>query len=78
MNWIFLLGALAVLAGWLGYRRQLMDQVRGPRLTDAQIRAIEEGANLHVDQIDEPLDLDEAAEEEGRFWDESWDEPEPL
>ncbi len=25
---------------------------------------------------DEPLDLDEIAREEERFWDETWDEPE--
>jgi hypothetical protein len=76
VNWIFLLGALAVLAGWLGYRRRL-DRIRGPTLTDEQIRAIEEGGSLRHD-MDEPLDLEEAAEEEERFWDESWDEPEPL
>ena len=27
---------------------------------------------------DEPLDLEEAAAEEERFWSETWDEPEPL
>jgi hypothetical protein len=74
MTWIFLAGALLVTFGWLGYRRRL-NEVRGSRLTDAHIRAIEAGARVDVDA---PLDLDEAAEEEERFWDETWDEPEPM
>lgn len=73
MNWIFLFGALLVTAGWLGYRRRL-SEVR-PRLTDDDIRAIEEGGRIGAE---EPLDLEEAADEEERFWDESWDEPEPM
>jgi hypothetical protein len=73
VNWIFLLGALLVTAGWLGYRRRL-SEIR-PRLTDADIRAIEEGGRVGTE---EPLDFDEAAEEEERFWGESWDEPEPM
>jgi hypothetical protein len=73
VNWIFFLGALVVTAGWLGYRRRMAEIV--PRLTDDDIRAIEQGGRIGRE---EPLDLDEAAEEEERFWDESWDEPEPL
>jgi hypothetical protein len=74
VSWIFLAGALLVTFGWLGYRRRI-GEVRGSRLTDDDIRAIEAGARVDVDA---PLDLDEAAEEEERFWDETWDEPEPM
>jgi hypothetical protein len=49
--------------------------VRASGLTDAEIRAIERGERVEADG---PLDLDEAAEEEERFWDETWDEPEPM
>lgn len=74
MTWLFLAGALLVTFGWLGYRRR-MDEARGPRLTDADLRAIETHGRIDAD---EPLDLDEAAGEEERFWDETWDEPEPM
>jgi hypothetical protein len=73
VNWIFLFGALLVAAGWLSYRRRLSGLQ--PGLTDEDIRAIEKGGLVGRE---EPLDLEEAAEEEERFWDESWDEPEPL
>jgi hypothetical protein len=73
MNWVFLLGALLVTAGYLGYRSQ-MDRLR-PRLSDEDIRAIERGEPIGTE---EPLDMEEAAEEEERFWDETWDEPEPF
>lgn len=74
MTWLFLAGALLVAFGWLGYRRR-MDEVRGHRLTDADLRAIESHGRIAAD---EPLDLDEAAQEEEQFWDETWDEPEPM
>jgi hypothetical protein len=74
VNWIFAAGAALVVAGWLGYRRR-MDQLRGTRLSDDDIRMIERGGRVTAD---EPLDLEEAAEEEERFWDETWDEPEPM
>jgi hypothetical protein len=73
VNWIFLLGALLVTAGWLAYRRR-MAGLR-PGLSDDDIRAIERGEDLPAG---DRLDLEEAAEEEERFWDETWDEPEPL
>jgi hypothetical protein len=73
VNWVFLLGALLVTAGWLGYRRRMVGL--RPRLSDDDIRQIELGGRIGSE---EPLDLEEAAEEEERFWDESWDEPEPL
>lgn len=71
---LFALGAVAVAAAWLGYRRRLASVIRR-RISDADIRAIEAGGRL---EQDEPLDLEEAAEEEERFWSETWDEPEPL
>jgi hypothetical protein len=74
VSWIFLAGALLVTFGWLTYRRRIRE-VRDSGLTDAEIRAIEEGGWVDSDA---PLDLDEAADEEERFWDETWDEPEPM
>jgi hypothetical protein len=74
VNWVFVAGAVLVVAGWLGFRTR-MARLRGPRLTDEDIRRIEAGGSVIAD---EPLDLDEASEEEERFWDESWDEPERL
>lgn len=75
MGWLFAGGALLVFAGWIGYRRRIAE-IRGRRpLTDDMIRAIENAGRV---EVDEPLDLEEAAEEEDRFWSESWDEPEPY
>lgn len=74
MSWLFSLAALLVLIGWMGYRRR-MEELRGPPLTDDDIREIEARGRL---PREEPLDLEEAAEEEERFWGESWDEPEQL
>jgi hypothetical protein len=74
VTWLFVAAALLVTFAWLAYRRRMRD-IRGRPLTDDDIRAIERGEDL---MGDEPLDLEDAAEEEERFWDESWDEPEPL
>lgn len=74
MSWIFSLAALLVLIGWLGYRRRIAE-VRDRPLTDRDIREIEARGRL---PREEPLDLNEAADEEERFWGESWDEPEQL
>ncbi|MBW3553230.1 MAG: LPXTG cell wall anchor domain-containing protein [Gemmatimonadetes bacterium] len=73
LTWLFAGGALLVAGAGLLVRRR-MSRLRGG-LSDEAIRAIEEYGRIAVD---EPLDLDEAAEEEERFWSESWDEPEPL
>jgi hypothetical protein len=73
-GWFFVLGALLVTAGWLGYRRRLTDMRQRP-LSDGDIQRIEREGRYAGE---EPLDLDEAAEEEERFWAESWDEPEPM
>lgn len=74
MGWVFAAAALLVAAAGLAYRRR-MARLRGPGLSQDDIRRIEELGRV---QADEPLDLQEAAEEEERFWDESWDEPEPF
>lgn len=74
IGWIFALGALLVAVAGLGYRRQI-EQVKRDGLTEGAIRQIEASGRI---DMDDPLDLDEAAEEEERFWEESWDEPEPL
>lgn len=75
MGWLFAGGALLVFAGWIGYRRRIA-AIRAQRLlSDDMIRAIENAGRV---EVDEPLDLEEAAEEEDRFWSESWDEPEPY
>lgn len=74
IGWIFAAGAVLVVVAGLGYRRQL-DEVKRRGLSDGAIRQIETSGRV---ELDEPLDLNEAAEEEERFWGESWDEPEPL
>ena len=74
IGWLFVGGAVLVAAAWLGNRRRLR-ALRTDALSDADIRRIEASGRV---EVDEPLDLDEAAEEEERFWNESWDEPEPL
>jgi hypothetical protein len=68
-----LLGLLAVAAG-LMYRSRLTRVIRSsdPVLTDDMIRQIEDRGRVDVE---EPLDLDEIQEEEARFWEEPWDEP---
>lgn len=42
-------------------------------LSDEQIRAIETRGEV---ELEDPLDLDTIRDEEARFWEESWDEPE--
>lgn len=73
MGWLFTAGALLVAAAGLAARRRTRAARRG--LEDAHIRAIEEHGRI---ELEDPLDLEEAAAEEERFWSESWDEPEPL
>ena len=74
LAWIFAAGAVLVVLGWIGYRRRLA-RVREAGLDDAMIRRIEASGRV---EVDEPLDLEEAAEEEDAFWSETWDEPEPM
>lgn len=72
--WLFGIGAVLVVAAWVGSRRRLK-RMGGSGLSDADMQRIEAGGRI---ERDEPLDLEEAAEEEERFWGETWDEPEPL
>ena len=74
VGWVFGAAAVLVAAAGLAYRRRI-SALRGDRLSDDQIRDIETHGRIRAD---EPLDLEEAAEEEERFWGETWDEPEPL
>ena len=77
MNPLFwaLLAFLLIVAGAL-YVRRLRGVKSQPGLTDEMIALIEERGAV---EIEEPLDLDEAAAEEELFWDdEPWDEPEPY
>ncbi len=73
-GWLFAGAAVLVAAAGLGARRRLR-RLRDRELSDAAIRRIEVSGRV---EVDEPLDLEEAAEEEERFWEETWDEPEPL
>lgn len=70
--WIILAG-LAIMAGvrFLHRLRDAADTER-PRLTDEDIRRLEEGGSI---EFDPPTDPDEIAAAEERFWNESWDEP---
>lgn len=47
----------------------------GGALSDEQIRAIEMEGSI---EVEDPLDLDHIRDEETRFWEESWDEPEEF
>jgi hypothetical protein len=69
-----LLGILA-LTGGLIYRSRLTRATgsREPVLTDDMLRQIEQSGWI---ELDEPLDLEEIQEEEARFWEEPWEEPE--
>lgn len=72
--WI-LAAALVLLAG-VRYLRRLRGALGEEGVTDAMIARIEAHGHL---ELEEPLDLDEAAAEEERFWNEEpWDEPEAL
>ena len=74
MGWLFAAGAVLVAGAWLANRGRLR-RLKDGGLSDGDIRRIEASGTA---ELDEPLDLEEAAEEEERFWNESWDEPEPL
>lgn len=73
-GWLFAAGAVLVAVAWLSNRLRLR-RLKDRELSDAAIRRIEASGRV---EVDDPLDLEEAREEEERFWGESWDEPEPL
>ena len=62
---------LVAVAGVL-YLRRLRALKQSGGVTDAMIERIESMGRL---EVDEPLDLEEAAAEEEKFWSETWDEP---
>lgn len=68
-----MIAGLLLVAGaiWLQQRRNGARR-SSDGLSDAQIRAIEREGTV---EVEEPLDLDRIREEETRFWEESWDEP---
>lgn len=65
---------LVALAGVFSLRR-LRSLKNSDRVTDEMIARIESVGRV---EVDDPLDLEEAAEEERKFWNETWDEPEEL
>lgn len=72
MAWFGVVLALLAAAGGALYLLRLRDAAAGDRLTDDMIEQIERRGSVDVD---EPLDLDDIADEEARFWDEErWDD----
>lgn len=69
--------ALLLVLGWLRVRARLRAKrdAGDPDVDDDAVRRIIREGRLETDE-DEPLDLDEVEEEERRFWNENWDEPE--
>lgn len=79
---LFFAGLLSggVVVSWWLRRRQLRAEIDrvSPSLDDDAVRAILTEGSLWVEEAP-PLDLDEIAEEEERFWsNESWDSAEEL
>jgi hypothetical protein len=72
-----LLAVLALIAAF-AYRRRhrrAIDTVAPSVLDDDAIRQIERHGWIDVEEPEAPMDLDHIREEEARFWEESWDEP---
>jgi hypothetical protein len=70
-----LLATLLAIAGGLIYRTRLgRMSSRRRQLSDDMIRRIEEFGSIDMD--DEGLDMQHIREEEERFLEETWDEPE--
>ncbi len=74
-TWLLLaLGMMALAAGIAARRR--VRAARRRELDQEMIRRIEETGRLSWDAED--LDLEAIREEEDRFWEQTWDDPEPL
>lgn len=74
-TWILLVFAVLVfIGGILGRAR--MRRARRRELSQEMVRQIEQEGSIRWERDD--LDLDAIREEEDRFWEQSWDEPEPL
>jgi hypothetical protein len=67
--------AFICIAAILRNQRRLDAYVarRAPLLSDEQIRQVEERGWI---EFEEPLNYRDIEDEEVRFWEESWDEPE--
>lgn len=77
-TFLFVLTLLALAAGLLTrYRIRRRTSRDGVEVTDDVVRQIEHEGEVQTDEP-EPLDREEIREEEDRFWEEYWDEPEPL
>lgn len=76
--WIAFWAGLGVMAlvGGLAVRIGMRERPwsRGPVVDDDAVRRILETGTLATEE-DEPLDLDDIAEQERRFKSETWDEP---
>jgi len=71
--WI-IIAVLAIIGGLIGLRRvRVARMADDSNLTDEMMRAIEERGRV---EVDEPLDFEAIEDEESRFWEETWDEPE--
>jgi len=68
--YVYVVAALAIVGGALYVLRRR--RRRWHQVTDALIEQIVEVGTV---ELDDPLDLEDIAEEEARFWDEErWDE----
>jgi hypothetical protein len=73
MSFGILTAMLALAAGFI-YRSRLGRATGRRPLTDDMIRRIEDSGTIDVED-DEPLDMQHIREEEERFLEETWDEP---
>lgn len=65
---------LAIVGGLIGIRRvRRAGSMEDSAVTDEMVRSIEESGRV---EVDEPLDFETIEDEESRFWEETWDEPE--
>lgn len=80
MTWLYLLLALVVVAAALRIRHRLRRGRGSDSLTDDMVRRIEREGRVRWEEGEarEALDLEAIRKEEDRFWEQSWDEPEPL
>lgn len=73
MSLALVFAAVLVIAGGLLHRRRLAELKGDATVDDDVIRQIESRGRV---DLDAPLDLDTIHDEEDRFWQEHWDEPE--
>jgi hypothetical protein len=70
---LWIVAALLVALAGVFYLRRLRGLKNSDRVTDEMITRIESVGRV---EVEDPLDLGEVAEEERKFWEETWDEPE--